>query len=120
MKCHRNWHTLTPFRVVQLNRLACIGQYPYKKYHVRTAKSRKTMLAKRQDGDIHRPDVFILYHAWGLKIRLTSLPLTTMDLTSCIPSASLAILGSARAAATTSSSEAPASTTILAFTLPPT
>ena len=41
----------------------------------------------------------MIYYARGLKIRSTRRPLTTMDLTSCIPSASLAILGSVKAAA---------------------
>ena len=59
-------------------------------------------------------------HALGLKIRFTRRPLTTMDLTKSIPSAMRAILGSARAEATTAASSLSVGTTMLARTLPPT
>ena len=59
-------------------------------------------------------------YAFGLKIRLTRRPLTTMDFTSCMPSAMRAIFSLARAAATTSSSLLSVGTMMLARTLPPT
>ena len=60
------------------------------------------------------------FYPLGLKIRLTSLFFTRMVLTNSIPSASLAILGSAMAAATAAASSLSVGTSTVVYSLPPT